>query len=258
LPAKQAPQLCSIRIAPPQGDGWLSEVKFDGYRMIATVDRGRARLLTRNGHDWTHLLPTVAKAISQLPVQAATLDGELVALRPDGVSSFPDLQAALKAGRDERLIFYAFDLLHLDGWDLRPCALIDRKRVLSGISNWSGVRCGWRRPLPRRHRTSRQHGLAAPQGASGTARYGGVTALGRGRCVAWELVEIVLPVRRPGTMLQSVNCASANRSAGQGRAGTALAPLRSTGLRAAPRGANGRTTHGAIRGPRSRAGRKQG
>jgi len=122
-----------------KGDGWMSEVKFDGYRMIATVDRGRVRLLTRNGHDWTHLLPTIAKAVNQLPMQAAMLDGELVAVRDDGISSFPDLQAALKAGRDDRLVFYAFDLLHLDGWDLRPCALIDRKRVLSGIADWSGV-----------------------------------------------------------------------------------------------------------------------
>ena len=81
LPAKQVPQLCSIASEPPRGDGWMSEVKFDGYRMIATVDRGSAHLLTRNGHDWLHLLPSVAKAISQLPVQAAMLDGEMVAVR---------------------------------------------------------------------------------------------------------------------------------------------------------------------------------
>src|SRR3954468_11199697 len=105
----------------------------------SAVDRGRARLLNRNGHDWTHLLPTVTKAISQLPVEAAMLDGELVAVRDDGISSFPDLQASLKAGRDDRLIFYAFDLLHLNGWDLRPCALIERKRVLSGLADWAGM-----------------------------------------------------------------------------------------------------------------------
>jgi bifunctional non-homologous end joining protein LigD len=65
------------------------------------------------------------------------LDGELVALQPDGVSSFPLLQAALKAGRDGDLTFYAFDLLHLNGWDLRPCALLERKRVLAATVRWS-------------------------------------------------------------------------------------------------------------------------
>jgi ATP-dependent DNA ligase len=68
----------------------------------------------------------------RLPVTTAMLDGELVALRPDGVSSFPELQALLSEGADHRLHFYAFDLLHLNGWDLRPCALVDRKGVLAG------------------------------------------------------------------------------------------------------------------------------
>jgi bifunctional non-homologous end joining protein LigD len=66
-------------------------------------------------------------------------DGELVALRPEGVSSFPELQAALSAGADHRLHFYAFDLLHLNGWDMRPCALVDRKRVLAGLDGWGGM-----------------------------------------------------------------------------------------------------------------------
>src|SRR4051794_4540005 len=139
LPQTQEPQLCSIAEEPPEGEDWVSEIKLDGYRLIVSVDHGTVRLLTRNGHDWADRLPSVAKAMSALNVETAMLDGELVALRPDGVSSFPDLQAALKAGRDDRLIFYAFDLLHLNGWDLRPCALIERKRVLSELANWSGM-----------------------------------------------------------------------------------------------------------------------
>jgi bifunctional non-homologous end joining protein LigD len=135
----QEPQLCSIAEEPPEGEDWLSEIKLDGYRLIVSVDHGTVRLLTRNGHDWADRLPSVAKVMGALNVETALLDGELVALRPDGVSSFPDLQAALKAGRDDRLIFYAFDLLHLNGWDLRPCALIERKRVLSGLADWSGM-----------------------------------------------------------------------------------------------------------------------
>ena len=84
-------------------------------------------------------MPAVAAAIAGLGLRSAMLDGELVALQPDGVSSFPMLQAALKAGRDGSLVFYAFDLLHLDGWDLRGCTLLARKRVLEGAAGWNGA-----------------------------------------------------------------------------------------------------------------------
>ena len=106
LPQAQAPQLCSLVTEPPEGKEWVSEVKFDGYRLLATVEDGKVRLLTRNGHDWAERMPAVRQTIGRLPVQAAMLDGELVALRDDGVSSFPGLQTALKAGRDDKLFFY--------------------------------------------------------------------------------------------------------------------------------------------------------
>jgi bifunctional non-homologous end joining protein LigD len=100
LPAAQAPQLCQLVTSPPETDDWLSEIKFDGYRFIVSLDHGRVRLLTRKGLDWADWLPHVAKAFARLKVTTAMLDGELVALRADGVSSFPDLQAALSAGVD--------------------------------------------------------------------------------------------------------------------------------------------------------------
>lgn len=134
LPRTQAPELCGTVEEPPEGDEWLNEIKFDGYRLLVFVDKGKARLLTRKGLDWTDRLPAVARAAASLRVSTALLDGELVALRPDGVSSFPELQAALSEGRDGTLIFYVFDLLHLNGWDLRPCKLVDRKRVLAGLA----------------------------------------------------------------------------------------------------------------------------
>lgn len=84
-------------------------------------------------------MPAVAAAIAGLGLRSAMLDGELVALQPDGVSSFPMLQAALRAGRDGSLVFYAFDLLHLDDWDLRGCTLLDRKRVLGDAASWDGA-----------------------------------------------------------------------------------------------------------------------
>ncbi|MGH7211453.1 MAG: DNA ligase D, partial [Acetobacteraceae bacterium] len=139
LPPRQAPQLCALAGEPPEGADWVSEIKFDGYRLLALLEAGAVRLLTRNGLDWRERLPAVARAVAALPARAALLDGELVALRPDGVSSFPDLQAALSAGHDGGLAFFLFDLLHLDGWDFRPCGLLARKRRLAPLGKWNGL-----------------------------------------------------------------------------------------------------------------------
>jgi bifunctional non-homologous end joining protein LigD len=84
-------------------------------------------------------LPAVAREIGKLRVDTALLDGELVALDTNGASSFPALQGALSAGKDATLHLYLFDLLHLDGWDLRPCHLVDRKRVLFELADWKGM-----------------------------------------------------------------------------------------------------------------------
>jgi bifunctional non-homologous end joining protein LigD len=138
MPATQAPQLATQVAHPPAGTNWLGEVKFDGYRLLAFVDGGGTRLITRNGHDWTARLSRVAALFDAFAGQRAILDGELVALRADGVSSFGDLQEALKHGRDGSLVFYAFDLLYLDGWDLRPCRLDARKALLRGLIKWRG------------------------------------------------------------------------------------------------------------------------
>ena len=139
MPEKLAPQLATVADGPPEDDGWLTEIKFDGYRLLAFLDHGEVRLLTRNGNDWTDRLPAVAKAVAGLYVDSAVVDGELVALDQDGVSSFPALQAALSGGRDQTLTLYLFDLLHLDGWDLRPCALSERKARLKGLDTWKGM-----------------------------------------------------------------------------------------------------------------------
>ncbi len=139
LPTTQSPQLCQTAEAPPEGGDWLSEIKFDGYRLLGFLDQGAVRLLTRNGHDWSDRLPAVAQAVAALPARTALVDGELVALRPDGVSSFPDLQAALSAGLDGGLAFFLFDLLHLDGWDFRACKLLARKTMLASLGGWQGV-----------------------------------------------------------------------------------------------------------------------
>lgn len=139
LPASQAPELASLAGEPPDGDKWLSEIKLDGYRLLIWLQNGKATIRTRGGLDWTDRLPAVARETARLGVQSALLDGELVALKEDGASSFPKLQEALSAGRDDRLFFFIFDLLHLDGWDLRPCRLVDRKAALATLSTWNGM-----------------------------------------------------------------------------------------------------------------------
>ncbi len=139
MPEQQLPQLASTVDTPPDGTDWISEVKFDGYRLIALKRGSAVRLFTRSGQDWTDRLPVVARAVAGLAARDATLDGELVALQPDGLSSFPALQAALAAGQDRRLFYTLFDLTHLDGFDLRRCRLADRKVVLTGLDSWQGL-----------------------------------------------------------------------------------------------------------------------
>ena len=139
LPDKLAPQLATNAAEPPPGDDWISEIKLDGYRLLVWIDRGRIRLVTRNGHDWSPRMPRLAARFAALDVETALIDGEMVALRPDGTSHFHDLQAALSAGADGALFFYAFDLLHLDGWNLQACALRDRKRLLEALEGWNNA-----------------------------------------------------------------------------------------------------------------------
>src|ERR1700751_3948429 len=88
LPKSQAPQLASLVQEPPNGDQWLNEIKLDGYRLLIWVADRKARIRTRNAKDWTDRFPAVAQEAAKLDVQAALLDGELVAMRPDGTSSF--------------------------------------------------------------------------------------------------------------------------------------------------------------------------
>lgn len=133
MPAKIEMQLATLAKQPPTGDQWLHEIKFDGYRIVCRLDGGRARLLTRGDQDWTGRMPTIAQAAETLPVDQAILDGEIVALLPSGVSSFQALQNAFRGERSEPLVYYAFDLLYLDGHDLRGVPLEERKARLAEL-----------------------------------------------------------------------------------------------------------------------------
>ena len=117
----------------PSGRGWAHEIKFDGYRIQARLDRRKVRLLTRKGLDWTEKFPNVAAAVAKLPAGTALIDGEIVVEDEDGVSNFSELQAALKQGERERFIYYVFDLLHLDGRDLTGLPMVERKAELARL-----------------------------------------------------------------------------------------------------------------------------
>lgn len=128
------PALATLKPSAPTGKKWLHEIKFDGYRLQAHVRDGAAALLTRSGLDWTDKFGgSVVAALSALPVGEAIIDGELVVEGAGGASDFSALQADLSAGRTDRFVFYAFDLLHVDGRDLRPAALLGRKIALQTL-----------------------------------------------------------------------------------------------------------------------------
>ena len=133
LPQWVAPQLTQLVEAAPDGDQWLHEIKYDGYRMHARLDRGAVRLLTRIGLDWSHKYPAIAKAVAALDARQAYLDGELCGVGPDGITSFNIVQLASDSGNAAALVFFLFDLLYFDGEDLRERPLIERKERLGAL-----------------------------------------------------------------------------------------------------------------------------
>ena len=133
MPDRLAPQLASPAQKPPAGADWLHEIKFDGYRTMAHLTDGEVKLITRSGLDWTHRFGDLPEAFASLPCRDALIDGEIVVLDSKGISRFSARQNALAEGAGNKLVFYAFDLLHLDGWDLTAAPLGDRKRLLAQL-----------------------------------------------------------------------------------------------------------------------------
>lgn len=134
LPESVKPQLATRVSDAPGGDDWLHEVKLDGYRMIARIDGGQVRLLTRNGHDWTERMPQVAKALGRLPVESAILDGEIAILDAGGRCDFQALQNAFRGGRRAAgFVYFVFDAIHAGGYDLRKVPLVERKAYLADL-----------------------------------------------------------------------------------------------------------------------------
>jgi bifunctional non-homologous end joining protein LigD len=133
LPKFVQPQLATLVERPPDGDGWLHELKHDGYRILARVEHRRAQLFSRNARDWTEKFPAVAEALGRLAVEQAILDGEVTVLLPDGTSSFQALQNFGSSAARGQLAYMVFDLLYLDGRDLTGARLEDRKAALARL-----------------------------------------------------------------------------------------------------------------------------
>ncbi|MGL6251224.1 MAG: DNA ligase D [Billgrantia desiderata] len=142
LPKELKPQLATLaREVPTQGE-WIHEIKLDGYRLLARIEKGDVRLITRNGKDWTQRFAGIARALEALPVDSALLDGEVVAMGKDGISRFGELQEALSSGRTSALVYQLFDLPYLAGYDLAGVPLLQRKRTLAALLEAAGIQSG--------------------------------------------------------------------------------------------------------------------
>ncbi len=127
-------QLATLVDQAPEGDKWVHEIKFDGYRLLGFFAEGAVTLRTRNGNDWTSSFPAIAAAMRKLKCDSAVIDFEAVVLDAGGKSSFQALQSALgESGHSENILAYVFDLLCLDGKDLTPLPLTERKKTLKTL-----------------------------------------------------------------------------------------------------------------------------
>jgi bifunctional non-homologous end joining protein LigD len=134
LPVSLKPQLATLVDGVPRGaDDWSYEMKFDGYRILARLDGGSAKLYTRNGHDWTARIPRLAQELAALEIANAWIDGEIVVLTREGVPSFQALQNAFDAASTADIVFYAFDLPYVAGRDLRDEPLGLRRDLLRQV-----------------------------------------------------------------------------------------------------------------------------
>jgi ATP-dependent DNA ligase len=124
--------LLTLVETPPEGEDWIHEVKYDGYRTLVAVDGAHTQAFTRNGHDWTSKNAPIVHEAACLKCDTAVLDGEMIVQNQDGISDFGALRGAIRSD-PERLILYCFDLLMLNGRDLRGLALTDRRRRLQDL-----------------------------------------------------------------------------------------------------------------------------
>jgi bifunctional non-homologous end joining protein LigD len=134
LPAQLAPQLATLLDSPPpEAQGWIYEIKFDGYRLLTRIDGDSVTCFTRNGHDWTARLQTLAKAVSEAGISSGWLDGEVVVMNERGLPDFGALQNAFDNASTANIVYFVFDIPYLDGLDLRQVKLTERREILRTV-----------------------------------------------------------------------------------------------------------------------------
>jgi bifunctional non-homologous end joining protein LigD len=133
MPATLAPQLASLASAAPTSGAWSWEIKFDGYRLMARIEGGQVRLITRGGHDWSSKMPALCKALQGLRLNSAWLDGEIVVMGKSGTPDFNALQNAFDRSRTESIDYFLFDLPYFEGHDLRAVPLVQRRQLLKQV-----------------------------------------------------------------------------------------------------------------------------
>ena len=134
FPSYVEPALATLTPKPPAAANWVHEIKFDGYRAQLHKRDAGTKMFTRRGYDWSDRFRNIIASTHELKTHGAILDGEVIVPTNEGRSDFGALESALgKKGGDDRLVFYAFDILHLEVLDLRGCTLVDRKRVLEAL-----------------------------------------------------------------------------------------------------------------------------
>lgn len=133
IPAVIEPQLATLTDEVPEGQDWYFETKYDGYRMLARIEGAKVSIFSRNGKDWTNAFAHLVKALKQLPIKNAWLDGEVVVLNREGVSSFQALQNSLSEVDTSAMQYYLFDIPYINDSDLRGASLKDRKIILARI-----------------------------------------------------------------------------------------------------------------------------
>jgi bifunctional non-homologous end joining protein LigD len=130
LSSSLSPMLATLVDETPAGDDWVHEIKYDGYRMLCRIDKGKVTVFSRSGKEWTGALGGIADAVAALGIGSAWLDGEVAVVDDRGQTSFQALQNALSDPADQRLVYFVFDLLYLDGYDLQGVTLVERKALL--------------------------------------------------------------------------------------------------------------------------------
>lgn len=202
------PQLPSLVAKPPEGADWIHEIKYDGYRTQLIVQNGTCRAYTRNGHDWSAKYKRICSAALDLGASTAILDGETIILGETGHPDFKALRHAIVA-HQERLVFVAFDLLYLNGHDLRRMHLIERRELLEdlvsdeGAIQFSHSHEGNAAAFFAQVDRMGLEGMVSKRAAS-TYVSGRSTAWLKAKCFDEAELEVMGVVRRPGQATQAI------------------------------------------------------